>query len=74
MEKQPNSRLCCGCGIENPVGQKLKFYSDYEWRCNAHFRPEPEHQGCPGHLHGGIISTLLDVPTQNSILSDPLSV
>jgi acyl-coenzyme A thioesterase PaaI-like protein len=60
MEKQPNSRMCFVCGIENPIGLKLKFYTDHEGRCIAHFQPRPEHQGYPGHLHGGIISTLLD--------------
>jgi acyl-coenzyme A thioesterase PaaI-like protein len=60
MEKQPNSRMCFVCGIENPIGLKLKFYTDDEGRCIACFRPKPEHQGYPGHLHGGIISTLLD--------------
>lgn len=60
MEKQPNSRMCFACGIDNPIGLHLKFYSDDEGRCIAHFRPKPEHQGYPGHMHGGIISTLLD--------------
>ena len=60
MEKQPNSRMCFVCGIENPIGLKLKFYTDDEGRCIARFRPKPEHQGFPGHLHGGISSTLLD--------------
>jgi uncharacterized protein (TIGR00369 family) len=52
--------MCFVCGIENPIGLKLKFYTDEEGRCIARFRPKPEHQGYPGHLHGGIISTLLD--------------
>lgn len=60
MEKQPNSRMCFVCGIENPIGLKLKFYTDSEGRCITHFRPRPEHQGYPGRLHGGLISTLLD--------------
>jgi acyl-coenzyme A thioesterase PaaI-like protein len=60
MEKQPNSRMCFVCGIENPIGLKLKFYSDDEGRCIARFGPKPEHQGFPGQLHGGITSTLLD--------------
>jgi acyl-coenzyme A thioesterase PaaI-like protein len=59
MEKQPNSRMCFVCGIENPIGLKLKFYTDDEGRCIARFQPKPEHQGSPGHLHGGLISTLL---------------
>ena len=60
MEKQPNSRMCFLCGLENPIGLKLKFYTDDDGRCIAHFRPSPEHQGYPGHLHGGIVSALLD--------------
>ncbi len=74
MEKQPNSRMCFVCGIDNPIGLHLSFYTDDEGRCIPHFRPGPEHQGYPGQLHGGIISTLLDVPTQISMHSDPLSV
>lgn len=59
MEKQPNSRICFVCGIDNPIGLHLAFYTDQEGRCIARFRPKPEHQGYPGQLHGGIISTLL---------------
>jgi hypothetical protein len=64
MQNQPNSRMCFVCGIDNPIGLHLSFYTDDEGRCVARFRPKPEHQGYPGHLHGGIISTLLDEPTQ----------
>jgi len=64
MEKQPNSRMCFDCGIDNPIGLHLAFYTDHGGRCIARFRPKPEHQGYPGHLHGGSISTLLDVLTQ----------
>ena len=60
MEKQPNSRMCFVCGIDNPIGLHLKFYTDDEGRCIARFRPKPEHQGFPGQLHGGIAGTLLD--------------
>ena len=68
MDKQPNSRMCFVCGIENSIGLKLSFYTDDEGRCIACFRPKPEHQGFPGQLHGGIISTLLD-ETMGRILS-----
>jgi len=74
MEKQPNSRMCFVCGINNPIGLKLKFYTDDEGRCIARFQPKPEHQGYPGQLHGGIISTLLDEPTQISLHSGVLAV
>jgi len=52
--------MCFVCGIENPIGLKLKFYTDDKGRCITRFRPRQEHQGYPGHLHGGLISTLLD--------------
>ena len=74
MEKQPNSRMCFVCGIENPIGLKLSFYTDDEGRCITRFQPRPEHQGYPGQLHGGIISTLLDVPTQISVHARVLAV
>lgn len=32
MEKQRNSRMCFLCGIDNPIGLKLKFYTDDEGR------------------------------------------
>jgi uncharacterized protein (TIGR00369 family) len=60
MEKQPNSRMCFLCGIENPIGLKIRFHVDDEGRCITRFQPKPEHQGYPGTLHGGIISALLD--------------
>jgi acyl-coenzyme A thioesterase PaaI-like protein len=69
MQKQPNSRMCFVCGIHNPLGLKLKFHTDDQGRCSARFRPKPEHEGYPGHLRGGIMSTLLseasNVPPQN---------
>jgi acyl-coenzyme A thioesterase PaaI-like protein len=60
VQKQPNSRMCFVCGLENAIGLKLSFYTDDEGRCLTRFRPREEHQGYPGHLHGGVISTLLD--------------
>jgi len=56
------------------IGLHLSFYTDEEGRCVARFRPGPEHQGYPGQLHGGIISTLLDAPTQIAMHADALSV
>lgn len=52
--------LCFVCGIDNAIGLHLRFYTDEEGRCVARFRPKPEHQGHPGQLHGGLVSTLLD--------------
>jgi acyl-coenzyme A thioesterase PaaI-like protein len=74
MEKQPNSYMCFVCGIDNPIGLHLAFYTDDDGRCIAHFHPKPEHQGYPGQLHGGIISALLDEPTQIPIQAGVLAV
>ncbi len=52
MEKQPNSRICFVCGIDNPIGLHLAFYTDDQGRCIARFRPQPQHQGYPGQLSG----------------------
>jgi len=69
VEKPPHSAMYFVRGIEHPIGLKLKFGTDEEGRCVARFQPRPEHQGFPGQLHGGIISTLLDVPTQIALRS-----
>jgi len=74
MDKQPNSRMWFVCGIGSPIGLHLAFYTDDEGRCIARFRPRSGHQGYPGHLHGGIISTLLDEPTRVSLLAGVLVV
>jgi acyl-coenzyme A thioesterase PaaI-like protein len=71
MEKPP-TRMCFVCGIDNPIGLNLNLYTDHEGRCIARFRPG--HPGYPGHLHGGIISTLLDVPTQDPVHPGVLAV
>lgn len=58
-QRQPNSRMCFVCGIQNPIGLKIIFETDGEctW---AKFTPEDELQGYPGFLHGGITFALLD--------------
>jgi acyl-coenzyme A thioesterase PaaI-like protein len=74
VEKQPSSRMCFVCGIENSIGLHLHFYTDAEGRCITRFQPRQEHQGFPGQLHGGIISTLLDVLTQIAVCPLVLAV
>ena len=60
MKKQPNSQMCFVCGLENPIGLKMAFYEDDEGRVVAEFTPGDEHQGFPGMVHGGIVTSLLD--------------
>ncbi len=57
--RQPDSSMCFVCGRDNPIGLHLQFYEDGQ-KVKADFTPQPEHQGWPGVVHGGIISTILD--------------
>jgi len=58
--KQPNSKMCFICGMENPVGLKLRIF-EIEAGVIESTYTAPEHfQGYPGLLHGGIVATILD--------------
>jgi len=58
--KQPNSRMCFVCGLQNPIGLKIFFYDQDENRVMTRFTPREEHQGYPGVVHGGILFAILD--------------
>ena len=58
--KQPNSKMCFVCGLENSFGLKSRFYELENEEVLAVFTPAKEHQGYPGRLHGGIAATILD--------------
>lgn len=52
---------CFGCGADNPEGMRLRFHLDEERkRFIGRFRIAKKFQGPPGHVHGGIIATILD--------------
>ena len=58
--KQPNSRMCFICGLENPVGLHLHMYETSPGVVETTY-VAPEHfQGYPGVLHGGIVSSIID--------------
>ncbi len=59
FEVPPDYDKCFGCGKSNPIGLKLKFRNE-NGVARCEFTPEPEHQGWPGVVHGGILSTILD--------------
>ncbi len=59
--RQPNSRHCYVCGLENPIGLKVRFYQDDETgKVVVDYTPDPHHEGWPGHLHGGVILAIFD--------------
>ncbi|WP_165423479.1 PaaI family thioesterase [Ktedonosporobacter rubrisoli] len=61
MELNENSdyQLCFACGKQNPFGLHMTFRLD-NGTVVSDFHPQPEHQGFPGVIHGGIIATVLD--------------
>jgi acyl-coenzyme A thioesterase PaaI-like protein len=58
--KQPNSRHCFVCGVENPRGLHLKFYETAPGEVAADYTIPDHFQGYPGVAHGGIVATILD--------------
>ncbi len=58
--KQPNSRSCFVCGLANPVGLQLRFYSQGSAQVKAEYTVPEHYQGYPGVVHGGIVAAMLD--------------
>jgi uncharacterized protein (TIGR00369 family) len=58
------ARHCFGCGPDNPQGLHLHFDIDSSDPANlsatATVNLTRLHEGPPGHIHGGIIATLMD--------------
>jgi len=69
MHKQPNSRMCFLCGLQNPVGLKLAFYDDLEsQQVHSEFVIPAEYQGYPGVVHGGIVAAVLDETAGRAVM------
>ena len=58
-ERADLARWCYACGDLNPSGLHLRFEMDGDWAV-ATFTAAREHQGYPGYVHGGVVSSLLD--------------
>ena len=58
--KQPNSRMCFICGLENPVGLHLHFFETAPGNIESIYTAPDHFQGYPGVLHGGIVAAILD--------------
>ena len=71
--KQPNSRMCFICGVENPVGLKLRIYETGPGQVETVFTAPDHYQGYPGVLHGGIAASLLDELAGRSHMGAPSS-
>ncbi len=71
MKKQPNSRMCFICGLENPVGLQLKIYEIEPGVVETTYTAPEHFQSYPGILHGGIVATILDEISGRSHMGDP---
>lgn len=68
---QPNSRMCFICGLENPVGLKLRIYQNAPGEIETTYTAPEHFQGYPGVLHGGIVATILDEISGRALMGDP---
>lgn len=58
--KQPNSKDCFVCGVENPYGLKLDFYEIEPGKVVVETIVPDFYQGYPSIVHGGIVACLVD--------------
>jgi uncharacterized protein (TIGR00369 family) len=58
--KQPNSKKCFVCGVENPKGLQLKFYENNPGEVVVEYTVPEQYQGYPGVVHGGVVAAMLD--------------
>lgn len=58
--KQPNSKMCFICGLENPIGLHLHIYETEPGVVETKYLAPEHFQGYPGVLHGGIVAAILD--------------
>ncbi len=60
---------CFACGKDNAIGLKLEFARSAEGEAEAVWRPAREHEGWPGVVHGGLLSTVLDEAMSHAVLA-----
>ena len=60
LNKQPNSKHCFVCGLENHHGLQLAFYEGESGQVIAETTVPEQFQGYPGVVHGGIVAAMLD--------------
>ena len=73
-KRQPNSRHCFICGMENPVGLHLHIYEIAPGEVESTYTAPEHFQGYPGVLHGGIVTAIIDEISGRALMgSDPLN-
>jgi acyl-coenzyme A thioesterase PaaI-like protein len=59
-ERLSHHDLCFGCGQANLFGLQLELEQRDDGSVGGRFFVKQDHQGPPGHAHGGILATALD--------------
>jgi len=66
---EPLPKRCFACGRDNDIGLKLVFSNRPEGEARAEWTPAPSHEGWPGVVHGGLLSTVLDEAMAHAVLA-----
>lgn len=70
--RQPNSRHCFACGLENPYGLAMTFYEVPPDVVESSVVLPERFQGYPGIAHGGIVAAMLDeMVSRAGMIGDP---
>ena len=69
--KQPNSRFCFVCGLENQFGLRVEFHETGPGEVTAEYVVPDAYQGYPGVVHGGIVAAMLDEICGRAHMSGP---
>lgn len=67
--QQPSARWCFVCGVENPFGLRIRFFSTGHHQVRAEVTFGDEYQSYPGMTHGGILATILDETMGRAVLA-----
>ncbi len=62
---------CFGCGELNPIGLRLKFFTNEQLEVVCHFTVPERFQGPHGFAHGGVIASMLDEAMSKAIHASP---
>lgn len=71
MIKQPNSRHCFMCGLENEISLKMEWYNNPETnQVEGEVVIADHFNSYPGIAHGGVVAAILDETAGRSVLLD----
>ena len=62
-----NQHNCFGCGAQNRIGMRLRFFVDDQGNAIATLRLARRFQGPHGFVHGGVIAAILDEAMSKAI-------